>query len=427
MLQRVFRVLVVGFALVLLAAAPAGAQAADAHAIVIDHRWANSDAQSLIGLPLGSHKTTVEKNGWLRWSQWSLKRRELDSPIGFSAQMDGMLAIEPFVGETALQPGAQTLYRGRYPFVVSQFAGGTVRLEELAFAVDPEQDPGALPTAASGAKGMDVVRLTITNDGGAAQAIVVKLSGRGRNLPGHVVGDVLMTGSGEDVAVVQDAGGAAVTAEDGGLTLALRATLAAKGSTTMWVRLPYEWSAARNGELSKLSGEALLARAVAQWDGIWARGARVRYPEQALNDFYDASIAYVLMLTEYDAKGDLWALDGPDVYRQYWGRGEYFQARAMEVAGHLRSARESAEHAFRTMKDDGEWDGPPVSGWPAWDNIGGNAARCGTTICTRGTGRGWRRRIHFCCGRRTGCGTIARRRRMRTWRACLRVRGRSGG
>jgi hypothetical protein len=25
------------------------------------------------------------------------------------------------------------------------------------------------------------------------------------------------------------------------------------------------------------------------------------------------------------------------------------------------------------MNDDGEWDGPPVSGWPAWDNIGGNA------------------------------------------------------
>jgi hypothetical protein len=24
--------------------------------------------------------------------------------------------------------------------------------------------------------------------------------------------------------------------------------------------------------------------------------------------------------------------------------------------------------------DDGEWDGPPISGWPSWDNIGGNAA-----------------------------------------------------
>ena len=367
------RGLVVGLALILLAGAPAGAQTAGLDSIMIDHRWANTDAQSLIGLPLGSHKTTVEKNGWLRWSQWSLKRKELDSPIGFSAQMDGMLAIEPFAGETALQPGAQTLYRGRYPFVVSQLAGGGVRLEELAFAVDPEQDPGALPTDTSGAKGMDVVRLTFTNDSEAAQTVVVKLSGRERNLPGHVVSDVLMTGAGEDVALVSDAGGAKIIAEDGGLTLGLRATLAAKERKTIWLRIPYEWAAARNAELSKLSGEALLAKAVAQWDGIWARGARVRYPEQALNDFWDASIAYVLMLTEYDAKGDLWALDGPDVYRQYWGRGEYFQARAMEVAGQMGPARESVEHGFHIMNDDGEWDGPPVSGWPAWDNIGGNA------------------------------------------------------
>ena len=129
----------------------------------------------------------------------------------------------------------------------------------------------------------------------------------------------------------------------------------------------------RKAELSHLSGEALLAKAVAQWDGIWARGARVHYPQQVLNDFFDSSIAYVLILTEYDAKGDLWTLDGPDVYRQYWGRGEYFQARAMEVAGYLSPARESVEHAFHIMNDDGEWDGPPTSGWPAWDNIGGNA------------------------------------------------------
>src|ERR1700722_17469808 len=63
----------------------------------IDHRYSNTDAQSLIGLPMGSHKTTVEKDGSLRWSQWSLKRKPLDVPIGFSSQMDGALAIEPFV------------------------------------------------------------------------------------------------------------------------------------------------------------------------------------------------------------------------------------------------------------------------------------------------------------------------------------------
>jgi hypothetical protein len=347
----------------------------------IDHRYTNTDAQSLIGLPLGSHKTTVENNGSLRWSQWSLKRKPLDVPIGFSSQMDGALAIEPFVqgdrGPSAMKPGAQTLYRGRYPFVVSRFAGdgvGTdVGLEELAFAVDPDANPAEMPTANSGMKGLDVVRLVFSNNGTTQQKVVLKLSGRERNLPGHVVADVLMTGAGEDVALVSDAAGAKITAEDGGLTLALRATLAPKESKTIWLRVPYEWPSARNSELSTLSGEALLGKAVTQWDGIWTRGARVHYPEQALNDFFDASIAYVLILTEYDAKGDLWALDGPDVYRQYWGRGEYFQARAMEVAGYLQPARESVEHAFHIMNADGEWDGPPVSGWPAWDNIGGNA------------------------------------------------------
>jgi hypothetical protein len=370
--------MILGAVSLLLATQPARPQANPGTDLGIDHRYSNTDAQSLIGLPMGSHKTTVEKNGWLRWSQWSLKRKPVDSPIGFSAQMDGMLAIEPFTvatgSESPLRTASQTLYKGRYPFIVSALSGDAgMKLEELAFPVDPEAVPGTLPTAHSGAKGLDVVRLVFTNDGAAPEEFLVKLSGRERNLPGHVVNDVLQTGAGEDVALVSDAGGAKVMREDGGLTLALRATLAPKESRTIWLKLPYEWSAARNSELSSLSGDALLAKAAAQWDAIWARGARIHYPEQVLNDFFDASIAYVLILTEYDAKGDLWTLDGPDVYRQYWGRGEYFQARAMEVAGYLAPARESVEHAFHTMNDDGEWDGPPVSGWPAWDNIGGNA------------------------------------------------------
>jgi hypothetical protein len=377
---------VLGAISLLLAAQPGFAQVKPAQAdpgidLGIDHRYSNTDAQSLIGLPMGSHKTTVEKNGWLRWSQWSLKRRPADSPIGFSNQMDGALAIEPYAvipgGNIALKMTSQTLYQGRYPFVVTALSGegaaGKVGLEELAFSVDPDANPAALPAATSGARGLDVVRLVFTNDGATTQGFLLKLSGRERNLPGHAQGHALVTHAGEDVALISDAGGAAQSDDAGGLTLALRANLPPHASKTIWLRLPYEWTAARNSELSPLSGNALLAKAAAQWDAIWARGARIHYPEQALNDFFDSSIAYVLILTEYDAKGDLWTLDGPDVYRQYWGRGEYFQARAMEVAGYLAPARESVEHAFHTINDDGEWDGPPVSGWPAWDNIGGNA------------------------------------------------------
>jgi hypothetical protein len=342
--------------------------------VTIDHRWSNTDAQSLIGLPMGSHKTIVDKEGNLKWSQWSLKRRPLDTPIGFSSQMDGELAIDAYAGASRLTVSGQELYRKRYPFVVSKLEGGGLGLEELAFAVDPDAKAGRLPDKNSGARGMDVVRLKFHNEGTAAADAVLKLSGRERNLPGHAAGQTLVTKGGEDVALVKEAADSTISTEDGGLTLALHMSVPAHGEKTLWIELPYEWPAARNGELSQESGEALLTKAVAQWDELWARGTKVEFPQQELNDFYDSSIAYVLILTEYDARGDLWTLDGPAVYRQYWGRGEYFQARALEVAGFLEPARKSVEHGLHIINDDGEWDGPPASGWPAWDNAGGNAA-----------------------------------------------------
>lgn len=349
-------------------------------AVHIDHRYTNTDAQSLIGLPLGSHKTIVDKAGNLKWSQWTLKRRPLDSPIGFSDQMDGELAIQASAESTPLTMQSQSLYKDRYPFIVTKLAASNLTLEELAFAVDPEQDPAKLPTANSGARAFDVVRLTFTNNGTAPTHALLKLSGRNRNLPGHAYiasHSGIATESGEDVVLIDRADNFTAAVEDAHLTLALSAYLKPGESETLWLRLPYEYPHAnpthRNAELSQLSGTALLTRATQQWDAIWARGAHIHYPSQQLNNFFDSSLAYVLILTEYDSRGDLWVLDGPAVYRQYWGRGELFQARAMEVAGHLDPARQSIEHAFHIQNDDGEWDGPPVSGWPAWDNMGGNA------------------------------------------------------
>jgi hypothetical protein len=346
--------------------------------LVIDHRYTNTDAQSLIGLPMGSHKTIVDKNGNLKWSQWSLKRKPLDTPIGFSSQMDGELAIEPsivFSGtSTPLTMQAQVLYQGRYPFVDSKLAAVGVNLEELAFSADPDQEPAQTPTATSGTHGLDLVRLTFTNTSDAPASIVLKLSGRERNLPGHAHENALISNAGEDVVLVDPNPGFTSSAEDSGQTCAYRANLAPRKTQTLWLRLPYEWSAMRNAEVSTLSGEALLQKAVAQWDALWSRSTRIHYPDSQLNDFFESSIAYVLILTEYDAQGDLWALDGPAVYRQFWGRGEYFQARAMEVAGQLSPARESIEHGLHIQNDDGEWDGPPTSGYPAWDNTGGEAA-----------------------------------------------------
>jgi len=341
--------------------------------VTIDHHWSNTDAQSLIGLPMGSHKTIVDKQGNLKWSQWSLKRRPLDAPIGFSSQMDGELAIETFAGSEPLKVTRQVLYRGRYPFIESSGRAADLTLDELAFAVDPDAKPGELPDRNSGARGMDMVRLSLRNEGAAAADVAIKLSGRERNLPGHVAGKSLVTLGGEDVALVTETDGMAASQESDGIMLVLHDRIPAHGTKTVWIELPYEWPAARNAELSQEGGESLLNKAVAQWEGLWALGTKIDFPEKQLNDFYYSSIAYVLILTEYDARGDLWTLDGPAVYRQYWGRGEYFQARALEVANYMRPARESVEHALHILNDDGEWDGPPVSGWPAWDNAGGNA------------------------------------------------------
>ena len=350
-----------------------GFTASAAAQVTIDHRWSNTDAQSLIGLPMGSHKTIVDKQGDLKWSQWSLKRRPIASPIGFSAQMDGELAIQPVTKNQPLIVDSQKLYRGRYPFVVTSLRGDDLALEELAFAVDPDAKPGVLPTATSGARAMDVVRLTFRNDGAAGTDALLKLSGRERNLPGHVAGRNLITLAGEDVVLVSDTAGAAVTSAANGLELDLHVTLPAHGERTLWIEEPYEYPAARNVELTHASGATLLNDAVSQWDGLWSRATKINFPQRQLSDFYYSSIAYVLILTEYDKRGELWTLDGPAVYRQYWGRGEYFQARALEVANFLSPARQSVEHAFHLINDDGEWDFPPVSGWPAWDNMGGNA------------------------------------------------------
>ena len=350
-----------------------GCAALAAAQVTIDHRWSNTDAQSLIGLPMGSHKTIIDKQGNLKWSQWSLKRRPLASNIGFSAQMDGELAIQPFAGDQALTVDSQKLYRGRYPFIVTSLHSGDLALEELAFAVDPDAKPGVLPNATSGARGMDVVRLTFRNNGARTADALLKLSGRERNLPGHVAGNNLITRAGGDVALVTETAGAAVTNEADGLELDLRVTVPAHGEKTIWIEEPYEYPASRNAELSHASGATLLKDAAAQWDGLWAHATQIELPQRQLSDFYYSSVAYVLILTEYDKRGDLWTLDGPAVYRQYWGRGEYFQARALEVANFLSPARQSVEHAFHLINDDGEWDFPPVSGWPAWDNMGGNA------------------------------------------------------
>jgi hypothetical protein len=331
----------------------------------ITHQYTNSNAQSLIGLPVGSHKTIVDKQGNLHWSHWNLQRRPLDSTFGFSDQMDGALVIEASLAENGttradFQVKDQSLFANRYPFVVTGRTAGDVRIEEVAFA------------AKAGEQELDVIRLECTNSGSSKADIEIALSGKWRNLPAHAVGDSLVTRNGYLVAIAQGQG-IAFTSKRNGLVLAGNWSIPAGLTLTLWLKLPYDSPAERKTHIADLDGPALLLAAQREWEQIWSQGIRISLPQKEIEDFFYSSFAYVLILTERDASGDLWILDGPGGYRQFWGRGEYFQARALENLGSMDLARDSVEHAFHIQMDDGEWDGPPISGWPSWDNTGGNA------------------------------------------------------
>jgi hypothetical protein len=332
----------------------------------VTHEFTNKNVHSLIGLPMGSHKTIVEKDGNLRWSQWSLKRKPLDSPFGFSGQMDGALDIRTLriegESETALSAGPQNLWEGRYPFVVTHWSAAGITLEELAFAAEASQ------------QGLDVVRLHATNNSAAGIALETQLSGKHYNLPGRSRQNALDTRDGYEIVLVEGDGVECAAAKASDLTLACRWAVPAHSAATLWLKVPYDLPAAKESSITGDKGEILLGRAQESWQALWANAPQIQLPQKELADFFYSSFAYVLVLTEYDAAGDLWILDGPAGYRQFWGRGEYFQARALQVMGRSDLAAQSLEHAFRIQTDDGEWDGPPISGWPSWDNIGGNAA-----------------------------------------------------
>jgi hypothetical protein len=331
----------------------------------ITHQFANKNAHSAIGLPSGSHKTIVEMDGNLRWSQWSLKRKPLDSPFGFSGQLDGAVEIRTLRvdggREAALKAGTQSLLQGRYPFVVTPFHGDGFDLEELAFPVEV------------GSQGLDAVRLVCTNRSAAAITLETQFSGKRYNLPGHVRESALITRDGFEVVLAQSPGAQVVSRQDG-LVLAVRWTVPARSTGRLWLKAPYDLQAANDASVRSADGEALLRQAQDSWQALWARAPQLHLPNRELEDFFYSSLADILILTEYDAAGDFWILDGPAGYRQFWGRGEYFQARALNLTNRSDLARQSLEHAIHIQMDDGEWDGPPISGWPSWDNTGGNAA-----------------------------------------------------
>ncbi len=335
----------------------------------ITHEFANVDARSMIGLPMGNHKTIVTKDGQLKWSQWSLAQKGRAVLFGFSEQLDGALGIQmrEMRGSTgeALTASAQHLDQMHFPFIVTEWQGRSLSAQETAFAV------------ATPAQGLDVVLLAVSNSAAEPQTLELRLEGKQRNLPAFANGSRLATHDGRLLAIVEPSEGASQqSSESGDMALVQQRTIPAHGSTTLWIKLPYDASAADTQAVPSDEGTALLDRARQDWKTLWSQGAQVDLPEseKELSDFYQASVANILMLTERDENGELWTLDGPAIYREFWGRGEYFQGRSIEFAGYLPIALDTVKHTFSLQKSDGEWDWPVTSGWPAWDNIGGNAA-----------------------------------------------------
>jgi len=338
----------------------------------ITHQYADLDARSMIGLPMGSHKTIVTQDGQLQWSQWSLARKGRAVLFGFSDQLDGALGIRMSEiasgGAKPLHAAGQHLVGNRYPFVVTEWKGDALSAEETAFA-----------TTAAGLD-LDVVAIIVTNPSGAPRTLELRLDGKQRNLPAFAAGNTLSTHDGNLLALVgldsaESENGVQLRSEKDGLELVEERVVPAHGSISFTIKLPYDLPLANLGSLTKDDGATLLKGARAGWDKFWSEGAQIELPasEKELSDFYQASVAYIVMLTERDEKGELWTLDGPAEYREFWGRGEYFQARSIEFAGYLPIALDSVKHTFGLQKEDGEWDWPVTSGWPAWDNIGGNS------------------------------------------------------
>jgi hypothetical protein len=334
----------------------------------ITHQYADLDARSMIGLPMGSHKTIVTQDGQLQWSQWSLANKGRAVLFGFSDQLDGALGIHlselSAAGEKPLVAAGQHLVENRFPFPVTEWKGEQLTAEETAFA------------ASAGGTELDVVEITATNPGNEPRTIELRLDGKQRNLPAFANGAELGTRDGNLLAVVErEIGVLKETTENDGMTLVEQRTVPAHGAIAFTIKLPYDFPTAKIATLTKEDGAALLKDACAGWVKFWSGGAQMELParEKELKDFYQASVAYIVMLTERDEKGELWTLDGPAEYREFWGRGEYFQGRSIEFAGYLPIALDTAKHTFSLQKADGEWDWPVTSGWPAWDNIGGNA------------------------------------------------------
>ncbi len=181
----------------------------------ITHQYSNVDARSMIGLPMGNHKTIVTKDGQLQWSQWSLVQKGRAVNFGFSEQLDGALGIrmsERHGDETsALVTSGQRLDGMRFPFVITEWKSKSLSVTETAFATTADN------------RDLDVVEMVVSNHAAEAVTLELRLDGKQRNLPAMASGSQLATRDGKLLAVVEPANRVQTqSTEAHGLTLVQR-------------------------------------------------------------------------------------------------------------------------------------------------------------------------------------------------------------
>lgn len=137
----------------------------------------------MIGLPMGSHKTILTTDGQLKWSQLSPAQKGRAVPIGFSEQLDGALGVKmrEMHGSSSrdLVASGQHLDEVHFPFIVTEWQGQSINVQETAFAVS------------TGSQNLDVVQMIVSNRTAETQTLELRISGKQRNLPVFASGSQL--------------------------------------------------------------------------------------------------------------------------------------------------------------------------------------------------------------------------------------------
>jgi len=144
-------------------------------------------------------------------------------------------------------------------------------------------------------------------------------------------------------------------------------SLAAGGEATLDLKMPYEPLPPQDDELKQLraaSYEDYLARTVAFWEKILARGIDISVPEDKVNETFKANLVYDLIAR--DKAGDNYIQTVNKFhYHEFWLRDSSFIARMYDISGYHDFARQVLDFFPRWQQPDGNFvsQGGQFDGW----------------------------------------------------------------